>query len=178
MKDLQFIALLGLVALVVLGFLVRMIACVFSSKVRQAVRRRWILHIVWALLAIFCFLVVVVLPFKPNSNYTARAKVLDGLDLGTVARAAVSAFWQEQKRFPASNAEAALSENIDGTYVQSVVIGAQGVVTITYREGSFPSADGAGPIIVLRPKATAAGVEWNCKGGDMPDEYRPRDCRR
>ncbi len=177
MEDLLILTLFVLVAVLMLGFPVRIIACAFSGKIRQAVRRRWLLHSIWGLLAILCFLVGVI-PMYPGSDYTARAKVQEGLSLASVARAAVNEFRLNQGRFPASNAQAAIADKIDGTYVESVLIGPQGIITVTYRQGNLLPNKAGGRTIVLRPKVVNDGVEWNCKGGDMPDKYRSRSCRR
>jgi len=58
--------------------------------------------------------------------------------------------------------------------VRSVHVEELGAIEITY---STLNPDNVGKTIVLRPGTAAGSVTWSCTGGDLPDNYRPSNCR-
>ena len=118
-------------------------------------------------------------------DYTIRAKVTEGLNLASAAKASVSEYRTSQTRFPASNGEAGISGTIVSKYVRSVVVSAGGIITVTYSATMDPN--NAGLTVVFGPSfINQSVVDWGCTaanspftggGGSLPLKYRPANCR-
>jgi len=106
-------------------------------------------------------------------DYTVRARVSEGVNLASAAKTAVAEFRNSNNDWPTSNASAGIADTISSTYVESVLIGANGVITVTYR--SLGATDATGTI-TLTPSAGAGSVTWACSG-TLPPKYRPSNCR-
>jgi type IV pilus assembly protein PilA len=119
--------------------------------------------------AIIGILAAVALP--AYQDYTVRARVTEGLGLAEAAKNGVAESFQSSGAVPATNADAGLAAAISSKYVSSVLVGANGVITVTYNTaaGGIPELAGAN-IIELHPMvggvAMAAGaqgpVDWAC----------------
>jgi type IV pilus assembly protein PilA len=106
-------------------------------------------------------------------DYTKRAHVSEGLNLASAAKNAVADYYSTNGVMPTSNTEAgiAASNQIKGNAVDSVGVGANGVITITYN-----AKVEASKTVTLTPAATAGAIQWTC-GGDVNTKYRPANCR-
>ena len=105
-------------------------------------------------------------------DYTRRAQVSEGLSLAAGAKMAVSETYQDAGTWPATNADAGLpaGNTITGNYTQSVEVGANGVITVTY----------AAPIsatITLTPNDETGAISWDCAPGTLDAKYLPASCR-
>jgi type IV pilus assembly protein PilA len=121
--------------------------------------------------AIVAILAAVAIP--QYQQYTARARVTEGLSLASAAKVAVAETLQSQGAFPATNADAGLPATITGPDVTSVAVGAAGVITITYNAARIPG----GGTVLLTPTSTAGALTWVCGGGTLVADYRPSNCR-
>ena len=111
-------------------------------------------------------------------DYTIRAQVSEGLNLSGGAKAAVTEYYQDQGAFPADNATAGLeaAANIRGKYVQSVTVGANGVITVLY--GFDANANIAGDTLTMTPTDRTGSVEWACaNGAGLQNKWLPAACR-
>ena len=106
-------------------------------------------------------------------DYTVRARVAEGLSLASSAKLAVSETSIIHNALPATQAATGYISPAATTNVTSIVIGANGVITITY-----PAIAGGGTLL-LTPTLTANGdVTWSCvTGGTLLTKYRPASCR-
>jgi type IV pilus assembly protein PilA len=108
-------------------------------------------------------------------DYTKRSHVTEGLNLAASAKSGVTEFFADRGAFPTSNVEAGLATatNISGNSVRSVAVGANGVITITYRTNVAPGAT-----LLLTPTNSSGSITWTCKtGGTVGQKYRPSSCR-
>ncbi len=170
------------------------------QKVRRQVQKGFTLIELMIVVAIIGILAAVALP--AYSDYTVRSRVTEGLSLANAAKIAVAEAFQASGAVPTSNAEAGIAATISSKYVTSVVVGAGGVITVTYNTatGGIPEL-GAGNTIVLSPyvggAAMVAGaqgpVDWACAGatattaasnglagatvGSVEANYAPAQCR-
>ena len=109
-------------------------------------------------------------------DYTIRAQVSEGLNLGGGAKAAVSEYTMDTGAFPADNAEAgmSLSSSILGKYVTGVA-NASGLVSVTY--GFSAHAQLSGDILLLSAATNAGSVEWICRSTTIANKHLPAACR-
>jgi type IV pilus assembly protein PilA len=122
-------------------------------------------------IAIIGILAAIAIP--QYQNYIIRAKVSEGLHLATAAKIAIVEYQQTNNLFPQSNTEAGVSEIKNSHYVDSIAIGSNGIITITYNNAA---GVGENNTITLTPNASDGLVKWTC-GGTMPSQYRPSNCR-
>jgi type IV pilus assembly protein PilA len=113
-------------------------------------------------------------------DYSIRAKVSEGVSAAAAARTAIAETWNATGEFPGTLEEAGLAElatDYATSYVASLDVGADGVITVTF--GVLGNATADGETLVFTPTANAAGgVDWDCfTGSGLPSKYRPAVCR-
>jgi len=108
-------------------------------------------------------------------NYVARAQVAEGLTLASGAKTAVAEYANVKGEFPTTSALAGIDDMV-GTYVQSVVVGADGVITATFND-TTASAKIQGKTVVLIPAGLNSGsITWTCTGSADITAYLPSSC--
>jgi len=117
-------------------------------------------------------------------DYTIRAQVSEGLNLSGGAKAAVTEYFQDQGAWPGTNTVAGLAAaaNINGKYVQSVTVGANGVISALYSSTAPRSANAKinAAILTLTPADAGGSVTWLCAGGNILSanaKWLPAACR-
>ncbi len=106
-------------------------------------------------------------------DYMLRARVTEGLTLAEGAKLAVAETAMSHNALPANQEATGYTSHEPATnYVQSITIGANGVITISYT----PAA-GDGTIILVPTLQESGGLTWTCNTGTLPSKYRPADCR-
>ncbi|HPQ96549.1 MAG TPA: pilin [Thiolinea sp.] len=124
--------------------------------------------------AIIGILAAIALP--AYQDYTKRAHVSEGLSLAGAAKMGVSEYYADKGSWPSTNAAVGLATatSISGNAVNSVDVGANGVITITYN-----TKVESGKTIIITPAAstTAGSITWSCTGGNVQGKYRPATCR-
>ena len=124
--------------------------------------------------AIIGILAAVALP--AYQDYTVRARITEGLNLASAAKAGVGEFFASKAAWPTTNASAGLAAaaSIKGNAVNSVTIGSAGVITIAYNT----LVVNAGTVTLTPSSASAGSVKWTCKGSStFPTKYLPSECR-
>lgn len=106
-------------------------------------------------------------------DYTIRAKVTEGINMASAAKSSVSEFRLSVNHFPGSSASAGVAATITSKYVNSVSVGAGGVITVAIN----PATVGASGNIVLTPTFSNSAVDWNCTASTVADKYLPANCR-
>lgn len=123
--------------------------------------------------AIIGILAAIALP--AYNDYTTRAKVSEGIGLAAAAKSAVSEYRVSQATYPTSNSSAGLPGTIASKYVSSVGVSGSGLITVTYTAAAGVTA---GSTIIFTPTYATGTVDWACTSGDIPNSYRPSNCRR
>ena len=108
-------------------------------------------------------------------DYLIRAKVTEGINMASAAKAAVSESYASNGTFPTTNDEAGVGTPTS-KYVSGLVISDPGVITVTF-QAIHDDVDGES--IVLTPTDGGNGdVDWQCgKSATMPAKYVPASCR-
>lgn len=105
-------------------------------------------------------------------DYTIRARVTEGLTMANSAQLAVAETAITNNALPATQAATGYTSPAATSNVTSIVIAANGVITITYTAAS------GGGTIIMTPTLQASGtVTWVCTGGTLLPKYRPASCR-
>ena len=130
------------------------------------------------------------MPNAEASDDGIRLRVKEGLNLAGAAKQAVSETFEKQGKFPGvgNNSDAnavyglptedGIPRIMASSYVKGIAALDSGVLRITYNDnlGGDPSANGR--TILLKPTMRNNQIiDWDCTGGTMPAEYRPRSCR-
>ena len=125
--------------------------------------------------AIIGILAAVALP--AYQDYTKRARVTEGFNLAASAKTGVADFYAANNVLPTDNGSVGLpaAASVSGQSVASVGVGANGVITITYRNPQV-AADATNNTITLTPATGAGGITWAC-AGSLPVALRPSNCR-
>ena len=105
-------------------------------------------------------------------DYTIRARVTEGLTLASSAKLAVSETAITNNALPATQAATGYVSPPPTVNVTSIIIGAAGIITITY------TVRAGGGTIIMTPLLAANGdVTWTCTAGTLLPKYRPASCR-
>jgi type IV pilus assembly protein PilA len=125
-------------------------------------------------IAILGILMAIAIP--AYQDYTTRARVSEGLNVAGAAKLAVAETKSSVGAWPGSNSSAGLpaAASIKGNDVQSVTVGANGVITIAYSSNDT-QIDGLN--LVVTPTDAVGSVTWVCTGGSVQDKHRPANCR-
>ncbi len=111
----------------------------------------------------------------PSYNaYVTRAKVSEGIQVFAPAKQSIAEMQLMEGRFPASNGEAGLGSptSYRGRYVGSMVVGAAGVVTVTFDDPAL-----LGGSLFFTPTVQPSGaLNWTCST-DIPHGLVPAECR-
>lgn len=121
--------------------------------------------------AIVAILVAVAI-FPMYQDYTIRSRVTEGLSLASSAKLAVAETATINNELPIDQASTGYTSPAATNNVASIVIGANGVITITYT----PLA-GNGTLVLTPTMLPTGDFTWDCKGGSLLIKYRPTSCR-
>jgi len=113
-------------------------------------------------------------------DYTIRAQVSEGMILASGSKVAVSEFFMDRGVMPTDNAEAGVSDptDIQGTYVASVTVAADGVIQVVFGNRAHDLLMDAQ--LILTPDGAGLGsVQWVCTTGApvIENKHLPAACR-
>ena len=116
-----------------------------------------------------------------DEHARARYAVMEGIAAAKPAKLAIDEHWRAHRDWPDLEAQAAslLAAVKPDRYVEKIAPAANGHLLIVYKAGpdrAHPEIDGRS--IELTPRLEGADIRWDCRGGDMPDDFRPSVCRR
>lgn len=105
-------------------------------------------------------------------DYTIKSRVTEGLQMASAAKLAIAEATMNQGALPPNQAATDYTTPAATSNVSSIVIGTDGIITISY------TAAVGGFTMILTPNLTAnRDITWDCTGGSLPIKYRPSSCR-
>ncbi len=128
--------------------------------------------------AIIGILAAIALP--AYQDYTTRAKMSEVIGFAASAKTAVTECIQNNNAVANcnSNSVVGVADSISSTYVESVTVGQNGVITVAIK-GTGDNALDAGSV-VLTPvlSTTGGGVNWSCgPSSSAINKFLPASCR-
>ena len=129
--------------------------------------------------AIIGILAAVALP--AYQDYTIRARVTEGVTAAGAFKSFVADYYISENTFPNSNAQAGAGTPTiyATTYIQSITVGAGGIVDVAFT-AALGGTVSAGELIRFTPTVAIAGgaIQWQCTAGStLASKYRPAICR-
>jgi len=174
------VAVFSVVFLLSMGYLGVLVMRVVEDRWVPGFPRHGIAHAVGCATLFFTSMspFVVLHGPKASTSYGERVAVIEALQQSVAAQKAVEQFWRAHERFPINISEARVRERPDtlATVIQSITLGDGGVITLSLATHRYPSVDKK--TLVLIPTTNAGSVDWDCRGGNLPDHVRPAECRR
>jgi type IV pilus assembly protein PilA len=128
--------------------------------------------------AIIAILAAIAIP--AYQDYTIRSQVSEGPVLADGAKTAVAEFFQNNGRFPPTNASAGLASagSISGQYVTTITVGDKtGLITAAYGGPKASTKIPAASTLELSPITNAGSIAWTCKSTNIKSNYLPSNCR-
>lgn len=105
-------------------------------------------------------------------DHMIRTRVIEGLNLASPAKVAVAEVAMTTHALPASQEATGYTSPAPTSNVQSITIGANGVITISYTQ-----AAGNGTILLVPALQSTGEITWTCNTGTLLAKYRPASCR-
>jgi len=140
----------------------------------KAVQKGFTLIELMIVVAIIGILAAIAIP--QYQDYTIRSKLTEALNLAAPAKLGVAESYASNGSLPPDNATAGIAAAITSKYVASLLIGANGVITVTV-QGINSTIPIDGGTITLTPDVTdTSRVDWTCSSS-LADKYLPANCR-
>lgn len=108
-------------------------------------------------------------------TYAAHQKISQDLELAFDTRNKVSEFISVTGFFPNQNIDANLPKSISNDTIESIVVGDNGVITVSLRAEAIQEPESQ--TLVFAPRAVKGVIAWNCLGGSLRMDLRPEVCR-
>ena len=143
---------------------------------KKQVQKGFTLIELMIVVAIIGILASIALP--AYQDYTKRAHVTEALSLASGAKTAVAEYYSTNAAWPTSNASAGLAaaNTIKGTAVDSVTVGAAGVITAVVNA----KVETGSKALKLKPTDAGGAISWDCTisgaGTTINPKYLPSKC--
>jgi type IV pilus assembly protein PilA len=132
------------------------------------------LMIVVAIIAILAAIAI-----SQYQDYIIRSQVSEGSALSDGVKTAMAEFYQNNGRWPSSNASAGLATaaSISGSYVSSVnVATTAGQIKAAYGGPKANAKITSSSILTFSAVTHAGSIEWHCLKGTIPQKWVPSSC--
>ena len=123
--------------------------------------------------------ILALLAIPAYGNYRDRARISEGVAQTGPFKTAVVEYYLINNAWPSDNTVVGMTGSSASKTVQAITVGpvpAPGSITVTYSTTAFPALVGNN-ILIFTPVASQTVINWDCKGGTLPQSYRPANCR-
>lgn len=142
------------------------------------------LTIIELMIVIAIISIITIIAIPVYQQYTARARVTEGLSLAAPMKNKIAEYYQTNSDWPSDNASAGIPSpgEYDTEYVETIEISQSaqdGTITITYKTSGIPEITAATNTLIITPTADPVSytITWECDGGTLPSWARPARCR-
>ena len=147
------------------GFVRKQVALAHGRRI-GSLGEFWEPSIVMVVVVVFALWAV-----SAHQGYEMRARVGEVVFAGATYRTAVTKFFLDKERFPL-NLEEIGGYSGPHRCVKGITLEKDGSLRVV---AGFPPLDGQ--YILITPTVRGHEVSWTCTGGDIPEKYRPPNCR-
>jgi type IV pilus assembly protein PilA len=140
----------------------------------KAVQKGFTLIELMIVVAIIGILAAIAIP--QYQDYTIRSKLTEALNLAAPAKLGVAESYASNGALPSTNTEAGIAATMTSKYVASLVISANGVITVTVQGINSTIPIDGGTIVLTPDIADTSRVDWVCSSS-LADKYLPANCR-
>lgn len=133
-------------------------------------------------IAIVSIITVIAIPVY--QQYTARAKVAEGMNLAAPLKARIAEYYQANSDWPSDNASAGAPPPaaFETDIVEQIAVSQNaqdGTITITFKTSGIPELTGSTNTLIYTPgvHASSMTVTWECDAGTVPTWALPPRCR-
>ncbi len=107
-------------------------------------------------------------------DYIIRSKVTELATAADACKVSVSEYRQTLNAWPPNQSASGCSDQ-STKYVTSLVVGANGLITVT---ANAAAVGGGGGTFVLTPAVVGTGqIDWTCTASSISAKYLPANCR-
>jgi len=117
----------------------------------------------------------IVIAFPYYQQYAKQMQVQDDLKLAFDTRNKITDFILQTNFWPNQNIDAGLDKDISNRSLKSVVVGDDSVITVIVHADAL---QGSEQTLIFTPKTLKGRIVWNCLGGSLQEEYRPKICQK
>ncbi|MEI7869340.1 MAG: pilin [Candidatus Methylumidiphilus sp.] len=124
------------------------------------------------MIAVIGILAAVAVP--AYQDFQVRAKVAEGFNSTGQIKQNVIDYAGKSQKWPSKNKDIGLDANMSAPALQSVQVGQNGAITLTF---AGPPTQLAGKTTVLRPQVNGDQITWSCGEGSLEAKFLPMKCR-
>lgn len=142
------------------------------------------LTIIELMIVIAIVSIITVIAIPVYQQYTARAKVAEGMSLAAPLKAKIAEYYQTNSQWPSNNSEAGVPppSTYETDFVEQIAVSQtaqDGTITITYKTSGITELTSSTNTLVYTPSVHASSmtVTWECDDGTVPTWALPPRCR-
>jgi type IV pilus assembly protein PilA len=135
------------------------------------------------LIAMFIISILAMVGLPAYSDYIVRAKLSEDMATIQKVKLMVSEYYSVNGELPTENNQIGLDEKakkVKGIHLQKMKITANpepGSIKAWYDTSEFPELGSNNRIVFVPTPSSGGRLVWDCTRGNLPDKWRPANCR-
>lgn len=142
------------------------------------------LTIIELMIVIAIVSIITVIAIPVYQQYTARAKVAEGMSLAAPLKSKIAEYYQTNSEWPTDNASAGAPppSAYETDFVDQIAVSQNaqdGTITITFKTSGIKELTSSTNVLIYTPSihASSMTVTWECDSGTVPTWALPPRCR-